>query len=93
VVVACHPEWSPQDDEDAVAEPPWVMGLLVDAVFEVFDRSSAEIESAPPLGTRIAPEYLRGMTRAAGALIGVLALSRLLSVRELAQGIASHQAQ
>ena len=93
VVVDCHPDTSPQDDEDAVAEStgaPWMMGLLVDAVFEVFDRSSAEIESAPPLGTRIAPEYLRGVTRAAGVLVGVLSLPRLLSVRELAEGIAQH---
>jgi purine-binding chemotaxis protein CheW len=67
------------------------MGLLVDAVFEVFDRSTVEIEPAPSLGTRIAPEYLRGVTRAGGELVSVLALPRLLSARELALGIANFQ--
>jgi purine-binding chemotaxis protein CheW len=91
VVVDCHPDVQPHDEDDGMPEASWVMGLLVDAVFEVFDRSAHEIESTPPLGTRIAPDFLRGVTRAGGALIGVLSLPRLLSVRELADSIASHQ--
>jgi purine-binding chemotaxis protein CheW len=85
-----HPEGHDDHDHD---HPPksWVMGLLVDAVFEVFDRSTVEIEPAPSLGTRIAPEYLRGVTRAGGELVSVLALPRLLSARELALGIANFQ--
>ena len=67
------------------------MGLLVDAVFEVFERDADEIEAAPTLGTRVPHDYLRGVTRASGQLVGVLALPRLLAARELAQGIASFQ--
>jgi purine-binding chemotaxis protein CheW len=96
VVVDCHADpreaeahLGPDDHDHAAT--PWVMGLLVDAVFEVFDRSAGEIETAPSLGTRIAPEYLRGVTRAAGELVSVLALPRLLSARELALRIANFQ--
>jgi purine-binding chemotaxis protein CheW len=99
VVVDCHAEshetesQAPHDghDEHGQAGSSWVMGLLVDAVFEVFDRNAGEIEAAPGLGTRIAPEYLRGVTRAAGELVSVLSLPRLLSARELAQSIANFQ--
>jgi purine-binding chemotaxis protein CheW len=90
VVVSCHAEALGHDEHDAGSAPSWVLGLLVDAVFEVFDRRTDEIESAPPLGTRIAPDYLRGVTRAGGTLIGVLSLPRLLSVSELADSIAGH---
>ena len=70
---------------------PVPMGLLVDAVFEVFDRQAAEIEPVPTLGTRVAPACLSGMTRARGDVIGVLALARVLSAAELADAIAAHQ--
>ncbi len=68
-----------------------MMGLLVDAVFEVFDRAAAEIEPAPAIGTLIAPQHLLGMTRAAGRLIGVLSLQQVLSAPDLAAAIAAFQ--
>jgi purine-binding chemotaxis protein CheW len=67
-----------------------VVGLLVDAVYEVFDTTSSRIEAVPTLGTRIAPEMLAGMTRARGEVIGMLALSRVLSPNELTEMIARH---
>jgi purine-binding chemotaxis protein CheW len=99
VVVDCHADaheteaQAQHEGHDAHEHAPksWVMGLLVDAVFEVFDRGAGEIEAAPSLGTRITPEYLRGVTRAGGELVSVLALPRLLSARELALGIANFQ--
>jgi purine-binding chemotaxis protein CheW len=80
----------PHDAAAESATPPVVMGLLVDAVFEVFDRSSSEIEAAPALGTHIEPQYLRGITRAGGQLISVLSLAHVLSTQSLASSIASH---
>lgn len=67
-----------------------VVGLLVDAVFEVFDVPASSIEPAPALGTRIDASFLRGMTRAHGEVIGVLALDRVLAQHELSALIASH---
>jgi purine-binding chemotaxis protein CheW len=79
------------DPEHPDHHTPMVMGLLVDAVFEVFDRAGHEIEPAPALGTRVDPHYLRGMTRAAGRLIGVLALPQVLAAQDLADCIAGFQ--
>lgn len=67
------------------------MGLLVDAVFEVFDRGAEEIEPAPAIGTQVAPQHLLGMTRAGGRLIGVLALDHVLAAPDLAAAIAGFQ--
>lgn len=87
VVVQCA---AAADDENCPTGQT-VMGLLVDAVFEVFDRQAEEIEPAPALGTRIAPAYLLGMTRADNRLIGVLALEQVLAAVDLAQSIAGYQ--
>jgi purine-binding chemotaxis protein CheW len=69
-----------------------VVGLLVDAVYEVFDTTAAQVEAVPALGTRIAPDLLSGMTRARGEVIGLLALQRVLSAAELTEMIARHAA-
>ncbi len=84
---------NPADDEDGEAghTAALVVGLLVDAVFEVFDRAAHEIEAAPALGTGTDATYLRGMTRAAGEVIGVIALPQVLATRELAAAIAAYQ--
>lgn len=88
VVVECQ---ACRDDPHQETDKPFVAGLLVDAVFEVFDCLPGEIEPAPALGTTVAPHYLEGMTRAHGALIGVLALDALLSPQLLARAIAAHR--
>ncbi len=67
-----------------------VAGLLVDAVYEVFDTTASRIEGVPTLGTRVAADMLAGMTRARGEVIGLLALSRVLSHSELTDMIAQH---
>jgi purine-binding chemotaxis protein CheW len=60
-----------------------VVGLLVDAVYEVFDAPPGDYEQVPPLGTRIDPAYLQGMSRVRNEVIGVLALERVLAQKEL----------
>ena len=90
VVVQCHPTLA-DDDTDAEVPDSFVIGLLVDAVYEVFDRQPREIESAPALGTLISPEFLQGITRAGGVLVGVLALQQVLAPRVLAAAIAAYQ--
>jgi purine-binding chemotaxis protein CheW len=83
VVVECT---SIADSDDA--EPvTLVVGLLVDAVFEVFDVLPGEMEAVPAMGTRIPPTSLLGMTRARGQVIGVLAIDHILDAKQLAQDI------
>ena len=91
VVVEVHASEHPDDAIDEVFDKGLVVGLLVDAVFEVFDTDSSQVEAVPMLGTRIPPEYLSGMTRARGQVIGVLAIDRVLSLGDLASAIASYQ--
>jgi purine-binding chemotaxis protein CheW len=81
-----------EDNDGTINNTTLVMGLLVDAVYEVFDRTAPEIEGVPALGTPIAPEFLRGMTRADGKLIGVLQLSQVLAPKDLADCIAAYKA-
>ena len=82
--------FSSSDPDNGAHSKATAMGLLVDAVFDVFDRTSAEIEPAPAIGTTVSPTFLRGMTRASGVLIGVLALEHILSTHDLSQLIADH---
>lgn len=85
---------SDADDEAADANSATlVVGLLVDAVYEVFDVAASSIEPVPALGTRIDASFLRGMTRAHGEVIGLLALERVLAQRELSALIANHLQQ
>jgi purine-binding chemotaxis protein CheW len=94
VVSATSPQLDDAADESRGAQEgidaELVVGLLVDAVYEVFDTGPSAIEPVPALGTRIAADFLRGMTRARGQVIGVLALDRVLAQQELSALIASH---
>ena len=77
---------------DGAYEGVLVVGLLVDAVFEVFDTDSGAIEAVPMLGTRIRADFLSGMTRARGEVIGIVAVERVLASADLAAAIEAHQA-
>jgi len=60
-----------------------VMGLLADAVTQVFDLPAAEIEPPPPFGTRIRVECLLGMGRAGKKFVLLLDIDRLLSTDDV----------
>jgi purine-binding chemotaxis protein CheW len=94
VVVESAPQTDDSADTKAEADGPHaetlVVGLLVDAVYEVFDAPPGDFEPVPQLGTRIDASYLRGMSRVRGEVIGVLALERVLAQHELGALIASH---
>jgi len=83
VVVECT---SVPEDEDC--EPTTlVVGLLVDAVFEVFDTLPGDMEAVPAMGTSVSAMSLLGMTRARGQVIGVLAIDHILDAKQLARDI------
>lgn len=60
-----------------------VMGLLADAVTQVFDLPATEIEPPPPFGTRIRVECLLGMGRAGKKFVLLLDIDRLLSTDDV----------
>jgi purine-binding chemotaxis protein CheW len=74
-------------DGSGAARP---VGLLVDAVHEVFEVPAASLEPVPALGTAIEPRFLRGIARARGLVVGVLELSQVLAEPELQNLVASH---
>jgi purine-binding chemotaxis protein CheW len=63
--------------------PP--MGMLVDAVDEVFTASDAEHEAVPPLGTDVEPRYLRSLVRVRGEAMPELDLPAVLDPAALAR--------
>ena len=63
-----------------------VMGVLCDAVSQVIDLTTADIEPAPAFGSRVRIEFLRGMGKVGGKFVLLLDLDRLLSADEAAAG-------
>jgi purine-binding chemotaxis protein CheW len=91
VVVEVNGTDAHEGSSDECFDRGLVVGLMVDAVFEVFDTDASRIEPVPMLGTSIRADYLSGMARARGDVVGVLAIDRVLSLGDLASAIASYQ--
>lgn len=91
IIVVEVPGTESAEDGDAAFDDGLVVGLLVDAVFEVFDTDASRIEPVPILGTRVPADHLRGMARAHGQVLGVLAVERVLALGDLAAAIAAFQ--
>ncbi|CAK0752470.1 purine-binding chemotaxis protein CheW [Gammaproteobacteria bacterium] len=61
------------------------MGVMVDAVNEVLDISSENIEPPPTFGTTIRTDFIRGMGRVGERFVILLDVKMVLSVEELSQ--------
>jgi purine-binding chemotaxis protein CheW len=62
-----------------------VMGVLADRVCQVIDLRADEIEPPPSFGTRLRPDCLRGLGRAAGRnFVLILDIDKVLSLEDLA---------
>lgn len=68
---------------DDAGRPPLPMGLLVDAVYEVIDVGSQEVESVPPLGLVVPPQFVAGMVNVRDRYAALVNLSATLSPSEL----------
>ena len=60
-----------------------VIGVVVDAVSEVLDIASSEIEPPPAFGARIRADLIRGMGKVKGRFVILLDLDRALSLEAL----------
>lgn len=58
---------------------PRVIGLLVDAVADVVDLETAQIEMPPELGGRVDTSYITGIARAGEKFIIVLSIEKIVS--------------
>jgi len=64
-------------------EDSHVVGVIVDAVNEVLDIASADIEPPPSFGARLRREFLKGMAKVGGRFVILLDVEQLLSLDEL----------
>jgi purine-binding chemotaxis protein CheW len=69
--------------EVAVDGEPVVIGLLADAVSEVVELRSSDVQPPPPFGTRVRADFLQGLGRLGERLLLLLEVDRLLSAEEV----------
>lgn len=70
---------------DATTEGERVeLGLLVDAVSEVIEIASSDIEESPQFGATIQRDFIRGMGKVKGNFIVILEPERALNVDDMA---------
>ena len=62
-----------------------VVGLLVDAVFEVLDVAAQRVEAVPSLGVAVPGGFLHGMVNVKGGYVAVLNLVQILELDTLAR--------
>lgn len=60
-----------------------VIGVVVDAVNEVLDISSADIEPAPAFGARIRTDFIQGMGKVRGKFVILLDVQHVLSLDDM----------
>ena len=60
-----------------------VMGIVADAVNQVIELGSEDVEPPPSFGTRVEPPFLEGMGRVGTGFVLLLAIDRLLSTPEV----------
>ncbi len=79
-------------ESQACAPQRLVVGLLVDAVYEVLDLSAQHMEAVPSLGVAVPGVFLHGMIHAKGGYVAVLNLAQVLDPETLARmiGEAAH---
>ena len=61
-----------------------LMGIVVDAVSEVLNIKTKEIEDTPAFGTRLETDYILGMAKMEGGVKILLDIDRVLSAEEIA---------
>ena len=77
---------------DAMREDERVeLGLLVDAVSEVIDIDSSQIEPPPNFGTAVRRDFIRGMGKVASRFVIILEPDKAFDVNEMADLCESSQ--
>jgi purine-binding chemotaxis protein CheW len=69
-----------------------IMGIVVDAVSDVYDVAESEIKPPPDFGSVISIEFIKGLATVGEKMVIVLEIDRLLNSDELAmiENIAKH---
>ena len=67
------------------------LGLMVDAVSEVIDIASDQIEPPPQFGSAVKREFIKGMGKVEGGFIVILDPDRALNIEEMADLVVQAQ--
>ncbi len=62
-----------------------IVGIVVDAVADVYDVSNENLKKAPNLGSKIDTKYIKGMTKINDSLIIILDIEKLINLEELTE--------
>lgn len=60
-----------------------IMGIVVDAVSDVYSLAAAEMKAAPDLGDAVNTDYIRGLVGVDGKMVILLEINRLLSMDDI----------
>jgi purine-binding chemotaxis protein CheW len=60
-----------------------IMGIVVDAVSDVYNLSVADMKPAPDLGDSVDTSYIRGLVSVSERMVILLEINRLLNMEEL----------
>ncbi len=60
------------------------IGMMVDAVSEVLEIATTDIEPAPAFGAKIRTDFISGMGKVNGKFVILLSIDKVLSVEEIA---------
>ena len=61
-----------------------VMGIVVDAVSDVYSLSNDALREAPDLGENVNTDYIKGLANVNGKMVILLEISKFLNVEEIA---------
>ena len=64
-------------------EQEGIIGIVVDAVADVYDVKAVDLKKSPNLGNKIDTKFIKGMTKIEESMIIVLELSKLIDLDEL----------
>lgn len=67
----------------AGTEHDCIIGIVVDAVADVYDVPAGQLKTAPSLGSKIDTKYIKGMTKIDDSMIIILAIEKLIDLEEL----------
>lgn len=60
-----------------------IIGIVVDAVADVYDVAASELKKSPSLGSKIDTKYIKGITKIEKSMIIILDLAMLIDLEEL----------
>lgn len=65
-------------------EQDCIIGIVVDAVADVYDVAVADLKKSPRLGSKVDTKYIKGLTKIGDSMIIILNLETLIDLEELA---------